>query len=185
MFFNKRVMENYSSVWAISRSSKFLYKKMSRDIDFSHDIHIVEYWPGDGIFTDELLKEITPQSKISIFEIDEGFYNFLKEKYKNNPQVDVYKEDVCNIKKYFCENSIDYIVSSLPLAFIKKNTVWEILAESKNILKSNGFFIQYQYFLQNKDQIKTFFPKIKYRFTLLNFPPAFVYICNKDHEKKS
>lgn len=88
-------------------------------------------------------------------------------------------------QKYFCENSIDYIVSSLPLAFIKKNTVWEILAESKNILKSNGFFIQYQYFLQNKDQIKTFFPKIKYRFTLLNFPPAFVYICNKDHEKKS
>ncbi|MGE4443610.1 MAG: class I SAM-dependent methyltransferase [Candidatus Altimarinota bacterium] len=178
-------MKNYSSVGAISRSSKFLYKKMSHDIDFLRDIHIVEYGPGDGIFTDELLKEITPQSKISIFEIDEGFYNFLKEKYKNNPQINVYKEDVCNIKKYFPENSIDYIVSSLPLAFIKKNTVGEILTESKNILKSNGFFIQYQYFLQNKDQIKTFFPKIKYRFTLLNFPPAFVYICNKDHEKKS
>lgn len=178
-------MENYSSVWAVSRSSKFLYKKMSHDIDFSRDIHIVEYGPGDWVFTDELLKEMSVKSKISIFEIDEWFYNFLKEKYKNNPKIEVYKEDVCNIKNYFQENSVDYIVSSLPLAFIKKNTVWEILAESKNILKQNWFFIQYQYFLQNKDQIKTFFPKIKYRFTLLNFPPAFIYICNKDHEKKS
>lgn len=185
MFFNKKFIKDYSNIGSIGRSSKFLYKKMTCSIDFSQDISIVEYGPWDWVFTDELLKQTTPNSKISIFEINIDFYNFLKEKYKNNPKIEIYKEDVCNIRKYFEENSVDYIISSLPLSFIKKNVVWNILKESKNILKNNWTFIQYQYFLQNKNQIQYFFPQINYKFTPLNLPPAFIYICKKYHETQS
>lgn len=179
MPFKRRVIKNYSNIWAISRSSKFLYKKMTKDINFSQDINIVEFWPGDGVFTDELLKEISTNSQIHIFEIDEGFCRLLKEKYKNEPRVKIYEESAGKIENYFKEESIDYIISSLPLAFIDKPIVCEILKKSKCILKKKWKFLQYQYFLQNKKEIQSFFPKIHYRFTPLNFPPAFVYICDK------
>lgn len=152
---------------------------MTHNINFSKDLHIVEYWPWDGVFTDELLKEISLDSKITIFEIDEGFCKFLREKYKNEPRVSIIDKSACHIKDFFEKNSIDYILSSLPLAFIDKNMVNEILSKSKFILKPEWKFIQYQYFLQNKRQIQHFFPKIKYNFTFLNLPPAFVYICQK------
>lgn len=101
MPFKRRVIKNYSNIWAISRSSKFLYKKMTKDINFSQDINIVEFWPGDGVFTDELLKEISTNSQIHIFEIDEGFCRLLKEKYKNEPRVKIYEESAGKIETYF------------------------------------------------------------------------------------
>lgn len=152
---------------------------MVHSVDFSYDLHIVEFWPGDWVFTDELLKEITPNSKISIFEIDEWFCNLLKEKYKNEPRITIYEKSACSIKECFEKESIDYIISSLPLWFFDKNNVSDILEKSKYTLKKTWKFIQYQYFLQNKNQIKKYFPKINYKFTLLNIPPAFVYICHK------
>lgn len=179
MVFTKRVFKNYSTIWAISSSSRFLYKKMIQPINFSHDIHIVEYGPWDGVFTDKLVESTTPNSKISIFEIDSWFCNLLKEKYKNEPKITVYEISACQISKFFKKNSIDYVISSLPLAFIDKKSVGKILEKSKQVLKRNGKFIQYQYFLQNKKQMKQYFPQIEYKFTLLNFPPAFVYICHK------
>lgn len=152
---------------------------MTKSIDFSLDIHIVEFWPWNGVFSDKLVQKISPNSKISIFEIDETFYELLKNKYSDNSQVSVYNISATNICDYIEDNSIDYIVSSLPLAFIDKHIVNNILKKSKQTLKTWWKYIQYQYFLQNKKDIKKVFPKIDYRFTLLNLPPAFVYVCNK------
>lgn len=179
MVFKRRVIKNYWSIWAISRSSRFLYKKMTNNIDFSKSLKIVEFWPWDWVFTDKILNKITNDSKIYIFEIDKWFCEILKEKYKNETKIKVFEESACNIENYFKENEIDIIISSLPLAFIDKSIVEEILKKSKKVLKNNWEYIQYQYFLQNKKQIKSHFSRVNYKFTFLNFPPAFVYLCKK------
>lgn len=179
MVFTKRVFKNYSTIGALAPSSRFLYRKMTKAVEFDRDVHIVEFWPGDGVFTDKILKEMSKDSTMSIFEIDESFCALLREKYKNDSRVTVYGESACEIRKFFEKESVDYVISSLPLSFIDKHIVWDILEKSKQVLKTNGKFIQYQYFLQNKKQIKHYFPKTHYKFALLNFPPAFVYICHK------
>ncbi len=179
MPFKRRVIKNYQNIWAFTRSSKFLYKKMVKNIDFSRDIQIIEFWAWDWIFTDELIKQTSKNSKIFIFEIDEGFCKILKEKYKNEPKVIIYEKSASCAEELFKNNSIDYILSSLPLAFINTKNITQILNGAKKILKPNGDFIQFQYFLQNKKDIKNTFKKIDYTFTFLNFPPAFIYICHK------
>lgn len=179
MVFLKRVIKNYKNVGSIIPSSRHLYKKMTCCIDFKNDLTIVEFWPGDWIFTDKILKSLSANSKLYIFELDTSFYNFLKEKYKQDHRVILYNESACKINEYIENNSVDCIISSLPLSFIDKNKVDDILKKSNHILKDEWEFIQYQYFLQNKKQIGKHFSKIKYKFTPLNFPPAFVYICKK------
>jgi phospholipid N-methyltransferase len=82
-----------------------------------------------------LIKQITKNSKISLFEIDEEFCKLLKEKYKNDKRITIYEKSAYDIKEYFDKESVDYIISSLPLAFISKNHVSEILEKSKYILK--------------------------------------------------
>ncbi len=179
MVFIKRVFKKYKDIWSFAPSSVFLYKKMTKSIDFSSDIHIVEFWPWDWIFSDKLIEKLSPNSKISIFEIDETFCELLTKRYIDNSQVTVYNINAINICDFCQKDTIDYIVSSLPLAFIDKDVVCKILEKSKHILKPKWKFIQYQYFLQNKKDIKKVFWKIDYKFTLLNFPPAFVYVCHK------
>jgi len=179
MSFLKRVFSNISTVGAISPSSSFLYKKMISSIQLDKDIHIVEFWAGSGAFTDKILKKLTPKSRLSIFEIDSYFVEKLQLKYQNDARVIIYPIGAEESKQFFKKASVDYILSSLPLGIIDKPIVSNILESSKFILKKKGHFIQFQYFLQNKKQINETFPSVRYLFTFLNLPPAFVYVCKK------
>lgn len=116
---------------------------------------------------------------MSIFEIDPLFIKKLQLKYKGDDRVVVYSVGAEESTRFFEEESVDYILSSLPLGLMNESIIFKILESAKHILKENGAFIQYQYFLQNKKQIHSIFPKVRYRFTPLNLPPAFVYICKK------
>ncbi|NDK19273.1 methyltransferase [Candidatus Gracilibacteria bacterium] len=179
MTFLKSVFNNYRTVGAISPSSRFLYKKMISPMDLTHDIHIVEFGAGDGTFTDALLQKITQGSRISIFEIDPSFIKKLQSKYKNENRIVVYPLGAEESIRFFDKGSIDYILSSLPFGLMKTLVVFKILESAKHILKENGKYIQFQYFLQNKKEIHHIFPKVRYKFTFLNLPPAFIYICKK------
>lgn len=179
MIFFKRVFTNYHTIGAISPSSRFLYKKMISPMDLTCDIHIVEFGAGSGTFTDALLKSITTGSQVSIFEIDPLFIKKLQIKYKGDNRVVVYPLGAVECTKFFERESVDYILSSIPLSFMEDFLVMWILESAKYILKKHGKFIQFQYFLQNKKHIHNTFPLVHYKFTLLNLPPAFVYVCQK------
>lgn len=179
MSFFKSMFTNYRNIGAISPSSRFLYKKMISPIDLAKDIHIVEFGAGSGTFTDALLKKITPGSSLSIFEIDPLFIKKLQIKYKSDSRVVVYSVGAEESTKFFENWSIDYIISSLPFGLMGESLVLRILESAKHILKPQGKFIQFQYFLQNKKHIHVTFPQVDYKFTLLNLPPAFVYVCQK------
>lgn len=179
MSFLKSVFTNYRTIGAISPSSRFLYKKMISPIDLSHDIHIVEFGAGSGTFTDALLQKITPKSSLSIFEIDPLFIKKLQLKYKGDDRVVVYSLGAEESTKFFEKESVDYVLSSIPFGLMDTALVFRILEAAKHILKEHGKFIQFQYFLQNKKHIHHIFPQVRYKFTLLNLPPAFVYICKK------
>ena len=75
-----------------------------------------------------------------------------------------------------------HIVSSLPLTIIPKTISSAILENSINSLQIDGTFIQFQYSLTYYKKLKSVFKKkISLDFELLNFPPAFVYRCKKEH----
>ena len=179
MSFFKSMLTNYRTIGAISPSSRFLYKKMISPMDLARDIHIVEFGAGSGTFTDALLQKLTPGSSLSIFEIDPRFIKHLQLKYKGDNRVVVYSVGAEESTKFFEEGSVDYILSSLPFGLMNESIIRHILDSAKHILKTEGKFIQFQYFLQNKKHIHNTFPQVNYKFTLLNLPPAFVYVCNK------
>ena len=54
-----------------------------------------------------------------------------------------------------------------------------IIENSHQALHDSGKFIQFQYSLNSKKMFKSIFNHVSITFTLLNFPPAFVYTCEK------
>ncbi|WP_233188627.1 hypothetical protein [Tenacibaculum sp. SG-28] len=77
-------------------------------------------------------------------------------------------------------HDVCYIISSLPLTILPKKTTHTILQKCYSLLQSRGKFIQYQYNLTHYKLLKRVFGNnIAVSFETLNFPPAFVYQCEK------
>ncbi len=180
--FFKEAVKNYKTSGTVVPSSKYLANKMLKDIDFKTANLIIELGPGNGAITHNILKNLSPNTTLVCFEINDAFYKELN-KIKH-PQLIVLKASAENIKEEIIKlgfNKADCIVSSLPLTIIPKEVTNSILIESYQFLKEKGIFIQYQYNLTYYKKLKEVFGNnISLNFEPFNFPPAFIYKCAKN-----
>ena len=180
--FFKEAVKNYKTSGTVTPSSKYLAKKMLREINFSTAKVIIELGPGNGVITHTILKKIKLNTILICFEINEAFYTELKK--INHPQLIVIKASAENMREEIKKlgfTQIDYIISSLPLTIIPKELSNNILNESYELLNNKGVFIQYQYSLTYYKKLKDVFGNnIQLSFEPLNFPPAFIYNCIKN-----
>lgn len=178
--FFKTYMQEKKVVGAVAPSSRFLRKKMLAKIDFSKDLVIVEYGPGTGVFTEEIIKKMSPGSRLYVFELNEVFYDSLSTKIKD-PRVKIFHDSAEKSEFYLNKDNYhhaDFVLSSLPLAVIPKTVKDEILKVSEKILADQGMYVQFQYSLNAKKMLKNHFRNMNIAFTPINVPPAFVYYCS-------
>ncbi len=181
--FIKEALKNYKTSGTIVPSSRFLATKMLKKINFSSAKLIVELGPGNGAFTKEILKRLNPETMLVCFEINDIFYEELSQ--INHTQLKVIKASAEFLEEELEKNgfgSADYIVSSIPLSILPKPLSKSILKESFEVLKTGGSFVQFQYSLFYYEELKNLYYKqnISLGFEPINFPPAFVYYCNKN-----
>lgn len=178
--FISEVLKSTGTIGALSPSSSFLAKKMLEPIDFSKAKCIVEFGPGTGVFTHKILEKMSKDAILLAFEINPVFIEELQ-KIQDNRLI-IINDSAEKIKDYLTQNqqtSADYIISSLPFAMIPNEVVHNILTNSDNALSNKGKYIQFQYSLNAKKKLASYFSKVNINFTVLNLPPAFIYICEK------
>lgn len=181
--FLKQFFKERKKVGAVSPSSKFLAKKMLENIDFSKTKTLVELGPGTGVFTRKIIKKMAPDAKLLIFELHTPFYKQLKTEFKDDKRVILIHDNAERINYYFKKHELettDAVISSLPLANFKKDTIKSILQNMHDSLTENGLYIQFQYSLKSKKQLESVFSDISVKFTPRNIPPAFIYTCRKN-----
>ena len=180
--FLKQFIKDKNMVGAVSPSSKYLGARMIENIDFKKDKKIIELGPGTGVFTEILLDRMADDAELYIFELNEYFYDMLKERF-DDPRVHIIHDSAENIAKHVpkeSSNCQDVVVSSLPLMMFPDELRRNVVDAAYNSLKKNGRYIQFQYSLQSKKFLESIFSKVNVKFTVINFPPAFVYTCRKD-----
>lgn len=151
---------------------------MVEPVDFNRAKIIVEFGPGTGVITFEILKKMNQHAKLYVFEINEEFV----EKLKTVPdeRMEVIDDNAENLEAHIKERGIskaDYVISSIPLAMIPKKTEYAILNSVKNILNPHGAFIQFQYSFASLKKLKEVFDDVKIDFASMNVPPAWVFTC--------
>lgn len=165
---------------AIMPSSKKLSYKMIKNIDFNNCNCIVEFGPGTGIFTEEILRKRNSNTIIMLIECNEKFYKMLKNKYRYEENIYIIKDSAENIDYYINRydiNKVDYIVSGLPFTNLPKYMSETILEKTKMILGNDGVFITFQYTKLKMSLINNYFKNIKINKEFFNFPPAYVFRC--------
>ncbi len=179
--FLKQFFRNRKMVGAVSPSTRFLGEKMLANIDFDKAKGLVELGPGTGIFTDIIMQRMRKDAKLLVFELNDQFYEALNARI-NDPRVQIIHDSAENIAKYLPEDeqtNQDAVISSLPLMVFPAELRKAVVDASYTSLKPKGTYVQFQYSLQSKKFLETFYESVKITFTIKNLPPAFVYTCKK------
>ena len=175
-FFKER-----KQVGAVAPSSRFLVKKMCNKVDFEKSNIIIELGPGTGVFTKEILARAKPSAKIFVFELNEDFFHLLTSQFVDK-RIILVNESAENMETVLRAHDIqhaDVIISSLPLTVIPEPIKTNIIKSAHSVLKPKGLYIQYQYSLSAKKLLESYFGKLNLKFSLINIPPAFIYVGTK------
>ncbi len=164
------------NVGAITSTSNQITKKMLSKIDFNNAKVIIEYGPGKGIITKQLLIQMREDATLFVFETNEQFINNLSK--INDKRLIIINSDAEKaqiiLKNRYKTEKVDYIISTIPFTFFNKRKRKRIIFMTYTLLKEKGKFITYQYSWLIYDLIKNRFSASSIKTTLLNIPPAFI-----------
>ena len=169
-------------VASVTPTSLHCVKKVCTNIDFSKDFTLVEYGPGDGVFSKYLIEKMSAGSKLILIELNENFAGHLKETI-NDPRVEIHNVPAGDVETVLDPEDIgnvDYVLSGIPFSFLKKERKKIVLNATKNILKDGGLFLAYQTSGHLKKPVMEVFGNYETDFVPLNIPPYFVYKVYKN-----
>jgi len=170
-------------VAAIAPSSSFLVRRICKWIDFDEDQIIVEYGPGNGVFSEFILDHMTADSTLLLVESNPDFVEMLEEKTAGDPRAIVVEDRAENIVEILDAqgiNEVDYIVSGIPFSFLDADTRHELLARTRDVLSEDGKFLVYQNYNHLEDPLREHFSAVNKEYEPRNIPPTmFAYEARK------
>ena len=159
-------------------SSPMLINRVMKKMDFSAPRTIVEFGPGEGCHTREIIKRMHPDSQVLLFEIDPEFTELLRKQFRHDPRIHVLHTDAALLPNELAKLGIqhcDYVVSGIPFSYIEKNKKREMLQKTFESLapQPHSAFIVYQVTNELKNHAKQF-PRVESEYCLQNIPPMVV-----------
>ena len=171
-------MRDWKTIGTPIPSSLTASRKMADPVDFGSARVVVELGAGSGPITKELLKRLHPEARLFVFERIKGFADLIRE--FDDPRLTVINdsaEKLLPILASYGVEKVDAVISTLPLALMEKEVRENIFLAVSKILHPGSPYVQIQYSLLSRRELKKSFSRVDLRFTLLNFPPSFFYTC--------
>lgn len=166
-------------VGAVAPSGKALARKMMEPVDFAAAKVIVEYGPGTGSFTRELIARKRSDTKLILIEQNDVFFKEMYESFHGKDNIFVHHgsaEDADSLLNDLGIEGADFVVSGLPFASLPKEVSLRIFEATKKLIGRDGAFITFQYFRVNEGFFLEHFEISDRLRENLNLPPAYVYV---------
>ena len=170
-------------VAAIAPSSSFLVRRVCKWIDFEEDQVVVEYGPGNGVFSEFILDRMTTDSTLLLVENNPDFVEMLEEWTSDDPRVLVVQdraERIVEILDAHDVDTVDYIVSGIPFSFLDEGDRENLLARTRDVLTEDGKFLVYQNYNHLESPLRKHFSEVTKEYEPRNIPPTmFAYEARK------
>lgn len=158
-------------------SSPYLVRRLVTLADLSDAHIIVELGAGEWQVTGHILEKKAKDARFIVIENDHE--KFLELSWKYGEQCEVYEMSAAHIDTILDSGMADVIISTLPLGSISHPGVGHILEAAQWVLKKWWKFIQYQYVMANKKDVKKYFHIDHIYWEPRNIGPTFIYEAHK------
>lgn len=177
--FRRRLLKNPRQVSAIAPSSRTLARAMTLGLG-PRSGRVVEFGPGTGRFTEAILARGVPPENLTLFELDEEFVTYLRQKF---PGVTVHQLPAQEAAR-LVPPDVCAVISGLPLLSMPEEVREGIVGAAFQILAPRGSYVQFTYGPRPPlppEQIASLGLKVNKGFKVwANLPPARVYRFRRD-----
>ncbi len=179
--FLKLAVKDYKTVGALTPSSRFVVQRVIKQIQPAIKT-VLEYGPGDGVMTREILKVLPEDGKLIAIEKSRSFSLALQGIGDKRFSV-IYGDvlEVLSSPERLGIANVEAVVSGIPFLMWKSKVRRAIIAGTAAILNPGGLFLWYQNMPipKSNKELKTHFSRVRWQFEPRNFLPYFIITAVK------
>ena len=151
--FARNFLKSPAMLGSVIPSSSFLVNDMMRQVDWERARVVVEYGPGVGTFTREILKRMRPDAILVAIELNTDFVEYLSDHVRDS-RFRVVHGSAARVRGV-------------------------ILEESRLALRAEGSMLLFQYTRTLQPYLESSFSSVKLNFQLFNILPALIFHCTR------
>ncbi len=179
LLFARNFFRHPRMLGSIIPSSRFLIKQLLQPIDWEKARVIVEYGPGVGGITAEILRRMRPDARLIAIETNPEFVRFLRKSLVDE-RFQVVEASAASVKEILEQSGhakANYIISGIPLGSMPRALREPILRNTCEALEPGGSFFVFQFTTRVLPDLRRFFRYVKRKFEPLNVLPAHLFFC--------
>ena len=179
LLFASNFLRHPHMLGSIIPSSPFLVKQVLAPVDWQRADVIVEYGPGVGTFTGEILRRMRSDAQLVAIETNRDFVRFLQRSLPDK-RLQVVHDSAAEVQRILGRLGLPaarYIISGIPLGSMSEPLRADIVAKSRAALEPGGAFLVYQFTARVLPALRRTFGDVRRSFEGRNLPPAQLFVC--------
>lgn len=162
-------------------SSRYLVERLLGEVDWTQMKVVVEYGPGVGTITRDLLARMPADAVLIAIEMNRDFASYLKASIRD-PRLHVVQGsavDVRDIVRALGFKAADCVISGIPYTTLPQEVRGRVLHETRHVLADGGMFLVYQFTRTVLPHLREVFGVVRTDFEPLNILPAQLFFCSR------
>jgi phospholipid N-methyltransferase len=179
LLFASNFLRHPNMLGSIIPSSRFLVNQVLEPIDWGRARVIVEYGPGVGNFTGEILRRMRSDAHLVAIETNRDFVRFLQRTLPD-PRLHVVQDSAAEVQAVLMRLGLPaprYVISGIPLGSMPDPVRTDIALKTRAALEPGGAFLVYQFTARTLPALERTFGDVRRSFERRNFPPAHLFLC--------
>lgn len=177
--FASNFLKHPTMLGSVIPSSRSLVSRLLDPVDWDKARYLVEYGPGVGTFSREILARMHPDARLLVIELNRDFVAYLRRHIKD-PRIIVHHGsagDIESILQAHGWSGFDYGISGIPFSTLPEGIRSDILTRTRDCMSEEGEFLVFQFSPRVLPHLREVFRTVDKGFVLRNIPPAHCYRC--------
>ncbi len=179
LLFGRNFIKHPKMLGSLIPSSRFLVNKVLSEVDWSRASVLLEYGPGVGTFTTEILRRMRPDAVLVAVETNGDFVGFLRGRLRDE-RLHVVHGSAADADAALARLNLrqaDYVISGIPYTTMPAHVRDTILRKTHAVLHPTGAFLVYQFTRTVLPYLQQVFGLVRQDFEPLNVMPARLFFC--------
>lgn len=187
VLFSRNFIKHPRMLGSLIPSSRFLVNRLLDQVDWRKASTIVEYGPGVGTFTGEILRRLRPGGTLVAIDTNRDFARYLTRTLPDD-RLHVVEGSAEGAQDNLRERGLgraDYVISGIPYSTMDPAVRERILHTTHDVLQPDGSFLVYQFTRAVLPYLRRVFPHVHQEFEPRNIMPARLFYCRRSPERRA
>lgn len=181
LLFLKQFLGRPGMVGALTPTSRVTIRALLEPIDWRRVKCVVEYGPGTGVFTREILRRLGPGARLIAIDTNEHFVRYLRGTI-GDTRLDCVHGSAADVEAILATRGVaqvDYIISGLPFSTLPQMIAHAIMDATHRAIRPGGAFLVYQYSRAVLPQLAARYARIEQAHIWRCLPPTRLFWASK------